>query len=190
MMKKTNLIAAVMALLMMFSLVLTGCGSNQSAVQETQPAKHTITDMMGNSVEIPVDVKRIADSWQAHNEVVAMLGCGDRIVATIHTPQSRPWLFKVVPAMERPPRPSIKAGWNIEELIKTKPDLVFVSQGDKSAKAITEAGIPVVEFKTFKNYDELKELFKFTATMLGEDAVSGRNYILLISTASSRCLLR
>ncbi|MDD4753057.1 MAG: ABC transporter substrate-binding protein [Desulfitobacteriaceae bacterium] len=168
-MKKHNGIMAVMVLLLLISMILVGCG-NKSSVQVQTPAKQTITDMMGNKVEIPVDPKRLGDSWQAHNEVVAMLGAGDRIVATIHTPQSRPWLFKVVPAMNNAVQTFDANGVKIEELLKTKPDLVFVSQGDKSAKTITEAGIPVVEFKTFTNYDELKELYKFTASMLGEEA--------------------
>lgn len=169
-MKNINKSMAVMVLLLLIPMILVGCGNNKTNVQVQTPAKQTITDMMGNKVEIPVEVKRLGDSWQAHNEVVAMLGAGDRIVATIHTPQSRPWLFKVVPAMNNAVQTFDANGVKIEELLKTKPDLVFVSQGDKSAKTITEAGIPVVEFKTFTNYDELKELFKFTATMLGEDA--------------------
>lgn len=152
----------------MMTMALAGCGSNKTNLQGQKPVKQTITDMMGNKVEIPVEVKRIGDSWPANNEVVAMLGAGSKIVATYYTPQSRPWLFKVVPDMNKAIQTFDTNGVNIEELIKTKPDLVFVTQGDKNAKKITEAGIPVVEFKTFKNFEELKELFKFTASMLGE----------------------
>jgi iron complex transport system substrate-binding protein len=171
MMKRINRIMAIMVFLLLLTSTLVGCGNSNANAPVQKPTTQTITDMMGNKVEIPVEVKRIADSWQAHNEVVAMLGAGDKIVATIHTPQSRPWLFKVVPALSNAKTTFDANGVKIEELIKTKPDLVFVSQGDKSAKTITEAGIPVVEFKTFKNYGELKELFKITAGYLGDNAI-------------------
>ncbi len=45
----------------------------------------TIADSTGATVKVPTTVTHIADSWPAHNEVLQLLGGGDKIVATVTT---------------------------------------------------------------------------------------------------------
>lgn len=165
-------------LLSIFTLV--GCGSsaknnssNTSSAQNTEnkkAEKKTITDMAGNKVEIPADIKKIADSWQAHNEVVTMLGAGDKIVATILTEKSRPWLYKVNPQMNKAVTVFNSDGSaNTEELVKTKPDVVFMPLNAKNATQVSQLGIPTIQLN-FTDFDGLKKTFKLTGEILGDNA--------------------
>ncbi|WP_425803981.1 ABC transporter substrate-binding protein [Desulfitobacterium sp. Sab5] len=159
----TLMVILIFALTMILSVA--GCGNTQTAANQT-PQKRTIIDSAGKQVEIPVNIQRIADSWPAHNEVLAMLGGGDRIVATVHTPESRPWLYKVNPAMSKAVN-TFTPNLNIEELVKTKPEIAIVPVGDKSVDKIKEVGIPVVQL-TFTDFDSLKSTFQLTGDMLGD----------------------
>ncbi|HEY4418949.1 MAG TPA: hypothetical protein VGN22_05515, partial [Pseudonocardia sp.] len=85
--------------------LLAGCGQpadEHAGAGQAAPAAgtHTITDSTGTAVTVPDTVSRIADAWPAHNEVVQMLGAGDRIVATVLTHQSTPWLYTVQPSLD------------------------------------------------------------------------------------------
>jgi len=152
-------------------LGISGCGNTQStatqaSTQVNNQQKRTITDSAGNKVEIPVNVKRIADAWPAHNEVLAMLGGGDKIVATAHTPESKPWLYKVNSAMNKAVN-TFTPNINIEELVKTKPDIAIMPLADKSIDKISEVGIPVLQLD-FKDFNGLKSCFMLTGDILGD----------------------
>lgn len=157
-------------------LIASGCGNSvntsntqstaqQASAQASNQQKQTITDDAGKKVEIPANIQRIADSWPAHNEVLAMLGAGDKIVATVHTPESRPWLYKVDPGMYKAVN-TFNPNINLEELVKTKPDIAFVPVGDKNADKISQLGIPVVQL-IFTNFDSLEKCFQLTGDILG-----------------------
>lgn len=165
-MRKT--LSLIVAFIFVLTMVLSiaGCGNTQPTANQAAAQKRTITDSAGKQVEIPVNVQRIADSWPAHNEVLAMLGGGDRIVATVHTPESRPWLYKVNPAMSKAVN-TFNPTINIEELVKTKPDIAIVPVEDKSVDKIKEVGIPVVQL-TFTDFNSLKTTFQLTGDMLGD----------------------
>lgn len=172
MMKHTK--KSLMAMVALATILgVSGCENTQSpakqdASQVSSQQKQTITDEAGKQVEIPVNVQRIADSWPAHNEVLAMLGAGDKIAATVHTPESRPWLYKVNPAMSKAVN-TFNPNLNIEELIKTKPDISIVPVGDKNVDKISELGIPVVQL-TFTDFNSLKSCFLLTGDILGSVA--------------------
>ncbi|SPF31887.1 ABC-type transporter, periplasmic subunit [Candidatus Desulfosporosinus infrequens] len=164
--KSVILLVAISAI-----LSIAGCGNTQStekqsATQVNNQQKRTITDSAGKKVEITTNVLRIADSWPAHNEVLAMLGGGDKIVATVHTPESRPWLYKVNPSMNNAVN-TFTPNLNIEELIKTKPDIAIVPVADKNVDKISEVGIPVVQL-TFTDFNSLKSCFLLTGDILGD----------------------
>jgi iron complex transport system substrate-binding protein len=58
---------------------------------------------------------------------------------------------------------------NIEELVKTKPDIAIVSVGDKNVDKISEVHIPVVQLN-FTDFNGLKSCFQLTGDILGGDA--------------------
>jgi iron complex transport system substrate-binding protein len=134
---------------------------------EETGATKTITDMAGVQVEVPIKIERIADAWRAHNEVLTMLGVGEKIVATSIPATACPWLHKVNPQMNNAVV-CFTTDVNMEELIKTDPDIVFVSVGTKYVDTIKAAGIPVVQLN-FTDFDSLKACYKLTGEILGKE---------------------
>jgi iron complex transport system substrate-binding protein len=159
------------------TISLTGCGNSTSATKTfktKQPATRTITDMSGQKVVIPTNIQKIGDSWPAHNEVLSMLGFGKKIVATVLTSKGRPWLYKVNPQMNKTETVFTAADVNVEELLKTQPDIVFMPTSYKYGAKITSAGIPVVQLN-FTNYEELKNCFNLTGLILGTEGTQKAN---------------
>lgn len=149
----------------------TSCNSSQSTnssnVTEETNSK-TITDMSGAKVKVPTKINKIADSWKAHNEVLSVLGDGDKIVATVLSKRATPWLYKVNPTMGEAVT-TFGANFNTEDLMKNKPDVMFVSSGDANANKISSLGIPVVQLN-FTTFDTMKRCISLTGEILGEDA--------------------
>lgn len=150
--------------------LVTGCSNSTSSqkTEEKKPQTKTITDAAGKKVEVPLNINRIGDAWQAHNEVLAMLGAGDKVVATILTEKARPWLYKVNPQMNKAVTVFSTDTVNTEELVKVKPDIVFMPLNDKSANKVSDLGIPTVQLN-FTDFKGLKECFKLTGDILGDE---------------------
>ncbi|MFW2488839.1 ABC transporter substrate-binding protein [Clostridium chromiireducens] len=178
---KNKIFISVILCLTMMVLMLAGCSKaegskkmsdSESKVTESNEEKTiTIIDGSGAQVKIPSKVNRIADAWGAHNEIMATIGAADKIVATTLTPEVRPWLYKAKPVLKNAVTAfSINASeTNVEELLKTKPDIVFMSLNDKLAKQITDLGIPAVQLK-ITDLESLKECVRLTGTIVGGEA--------------------
>ncbi|BAH06637.1 ABC transporter substrate-binding protein [Clostridium kluyveri] len=168
-MKKKSALILFIIILGVFSLI--GCSKQTSETQtSTKSDKITVTDSSGAKVEVPTNISRIADAWGAHNAVVTMLGSGDKIVATTLNAQLKPWLFKVTPKMNNAVTAfNVDASnINMEELIKTKPDILFMPTGNKNISKMSDLKIPVVQV-SFKDFDSLKKCVKLTGDILGEE---------------------
>lgn len=186
---KNKIFVYIMLCLTMIILMLGGCNKtvdsnkisdSQSKIASANEEKTiTITDGSGAQVTIPSKITRIADAWGAHNEIMATIGAADKIVATTLTPDVRPWLYKANPVLKNAVTAfSIDASeTNVEELIKTKPDIVFMSLNDKLAKQITDLGIPAVQLK-ITDLESLKECVRLTGTIVGgESKENAEKYI-------------
>jgi iron complex transport system substrate-binding protein len=167
-------LSAFLAILLAAVITFSGCSGNKTSstatdatTTTTTATTRTITDMAGVQVVIPTKINKIADAWRAHNEVVTMLGAGSKIVATCLTADTSPWLYKVNPQMKNAVV-CFTTDVNMEELIKSAPDIVFVSIGTKYIDKITSAGIPVVQLN-FTDFDSLKQCYKLTGDILGTD---------------------
>lgn len=164
-------------LLVIFFIIClgTGCASKTKSAQgETKSdaeKTRTITDSLGNKVQIPEKIERIADAWGAHNEVVTVLGAGNKIVATTLTKDVRPWLYKVNPNLKNADTSfSIDASEiNFEELLKKKPDILFMTANGQNAKKARDMGIPVVQLK-ITDFKSLEDCVKLTGEVLGGEA--------------------
>ena len=111
-----------------------------------------------------------ADAWPAHNEVVQMLGGGDKIVATVLKPSSAPWLYLIDPALRNAPTAFTDSTVNTEQLTQTRPDVLFADKSTEIAAKSAELGIPTVQLG-FQNYPDLKKMVTSTAEVLGPQAV-------------------
>ncbi|MFL0195199.1 ABC transporter substrate-binding protein [Clostridium sp. WILCCON 0269] len=164
-------LALILFSIIIATLTLLGCSKQVSETQTSPKSdKITVTDSSGAKVEVPTNISRIADAWGAHNAVVAMLGSGDKIVATTLNAKLKPWLFKVTPKMNNAVTTfNVDAtNINMEELIKTKPDILFMSTGNKNISKMSDLKIPVVQV-SFKDFDSMKKCVKLTGDILGEE---------------------
>ena len=163
-----NSLKCIMVFAMAATFLFTGCSKGGTS-NTGNSNKKTITDAAGKKVEVPLKITKIGDSWQAHNEVLAVLGAGDKIVATILTEKTRPWLYKVNPQMKNAVTAFSSDGVNTEELVKAKPDIVFTPLNDKSVDKISGLNIPTVQLN-FTDFKSLKECISLTGEILGEDS--------------------
>ncbi|WP_165922578.1 ABC transporter substrate-binding protein [Pseudonocardia endophytica] len=147
------------------AVVLAGCGQTAAPATPT----HVVTDATGAQVTVPVTVNRIADAWPAHNEVVQMLGSGDKIVATVLKRDAAPWLYVVQPALANAQTTFTNSTVSTEQLVQTRPDVLFTDKSTQIASKAGELGIPTVQLG-FQTYPDLKTMVTGTADVLGGDA--------------------
>jgi len=107
-------------------MVLAGCGT-ENASQGKPDTGRIVTDAAGNQVQVPQEVKRIADLWHANNQVVLLLGGADKLVSTTQNVQQLPWFAKIYPRILDIPAPVKGVDIQLEELEKLHPDVVLVN---------------------------------------------------------------
>lgn len=124
-----------------------------------------VQDDGGHQVNVPVAPARIADAWYAHHVLLMTLGAGSRIVATVNHPESQPWMFKVLPALNQATAIEGTA-FNAETLLAEHVDLVFTALGDRQAIAYRQLGLPVMQMG-YTDLAGLKRSMLNTAEALG-----------------------
>ncbi|MBS5102802.1 MAG: ABC transporter substrate-binding protein, partial [Rothia mucilaginosa] len=126
-----------------------------------------LTDNGGQKVELPATVGRIANLWDANNQVMLLLGSSDRIVATTQQISKMPWYKKVQPKIAQASTPVSGTDLNVEELLKAKPDVV-VSIDKTQVEKARAAGLTTVQLG-FQDFAGLKKNVVMTAEVLGTD---------------------
>ena len=170
-----RIIYLLLTLIMALS-IFTGCGT-ENASQGTKNETRTITDVGGTQVQLPHEVKRIADLWPANNQVVLMLGGADKLVATTQYVQTLPWFSHIYPGIKDIAAPD-RYGFDLqlEELQKVKPEVIIVNS-KKQAEQVRQGGFTAVQME-FTDYKGLREVVTMTADILGDKAPSiAKDYI-------------
>lgn len=162
-----RIIYLLLTLIMALSII-TGCGT-ENASQGTKEEVRTITDIGGAQVQLPHEVKRIADLWPANNQVVLMLGGADKLVATTQYVQTLPWFSHIYPGIKDIAAPD-RYGFDVqlEELQNVKPEVIIVNS-KKQAEQVRQGGFTAVQME-FTNYKGLKDVVTMTSEILGGKA--------------------
>lgn len=92
-----------------------------------QPEAKVVTDCAGRQVMIPHTIKRIACLYAFTGHAVTLLGRGQDIVAVSNGLKRDSLLHRICPSILDAAVPKAQGAINIEELLKTKPDILFVS---------------------------------------------------------------
>lgn len=125
-------------------------------------------------VVVPQTITRVATAWEAQNSVLAMLGYGDRIVATTRVVRGSPVFRKFVPTIADAALVSTDgtSDLNVEQLMLLKPDVLFgtVSIPQVKREQLERAGIAVAMFRA-NSLAALVERTLVTGEILGEDAL-------------------
>lgn len=191
--KKLSLLLA----LVLCSLLIFGCQSNQSSSSQTEQEEsiqtepenstatadqsteqedeststRTVVDMGGMEVELPENVNTVIDLWHANNQVALLLGGADKLIGTTSIVQGLAWYAQVYPGILEIPAYSLQSGsgsFNTEEILTANPDVVITSSAD-DAEVLRNAGITTV-YVSFRDFEGLKETVRVTAEVLGDDA--------------------
>lgn len=151
-----------------WATALTGClllGSLATHAADAPAAVRQVVDDSGHSVNVPAEPARIADAWYAHHVLLMTLGAGSRIVATVNHPRSQPWMFKVLPGLNK--AVSVEGStFNVEGLLGQHVDLVFTTLADPQSVAYTQVGLPVMRMG-YTDLPGLQRSMLATARALG-----------------------
>jgi iron complex transport system substrate-binding protein len=127
-------------------------------------------------VALPMRIQRIATAWEAQNSIIAMLGYGPQIVASTRIVREHPVFRRFVPsivdtALVGNGAPGMPIDLNVEELLRVKPDLLFVAGALPAAKKaqLERAGIAVVALRA-NSMQNLLERVSITGEILGPEA--------------------
>jgi iron complex transport system substrate-binding protein len=146
--------------------VWEGAGAEAAAVltreQRNDNLIRVITDMTGKRVTIPAKVNRVGTGG-AINQMVLMLGGADKIVATSTVVQVNPMFVKIYPKIKTIAAPFVITDANIEELLKTKPDVVF--GGNVKMESL---GFPVIQL-SLRDPEEIKQAVMLVGQVLGPE---------------------
>ncbi|EOB1205393.1 ABC transporter substrate-binding protein [Photobacterium damselae subsp. damselae] len=128
----------------------------------------TVIDDTGAKVVLPNHpIERVADAWYSHTTELMALGEGDKIVATINHPESRPWMFKIQPSLNHALLGQGKI-FNIESLLNRDVQLAFVMTGNPQRIAMESVNIPVVQVH-FTTLEGLQKTMLITAKAMGSE---------------------
>lgn len=125
-------------LLILILLMPSGCSQTDNRETKPQSATITIKDCVGRQVKIPAKVERIACLCPEAAYTLAMFGQGEKMVAVVNGIKRDMILTDMYPAIKELPVPKSSGVINIEELIKTRPDVVFVKRDTFSSDAEVE----------------------------------------------------
>lgn len=164
---KRRLITFILTMIFLATALL-GCSKNtgNTISQKRADSRPTITveDYLGRKVEIPEKVERIGCLYAFSGHITAMLGEGSKIVAVVDGLKRDVLMSELVPEIKNTAVPFTSGSINIEELLKVKPDVVFLKTDTASNKGETEKldklGIPylVVDYKNMKEQQSTVEM--------------------------------
>lgn len=168
---KKRLIWAVLAALLAFGIVACqktqpNPGPTPEPTPDPAPATRIVHDMMGNDVEIPAVVEKIAIATPVHTIFAMASGSQDKLVASPLTLND--FTLAVFPELGNlAPNPFANKGANIEQLLTLKPDVVVLADGISYIDAVKEMGFPVVLIDHY-DFDSLLASIQTIGDVAGE----------------------
>lgn len=132
--------------------LFVGCSITNTEGQKRE--YHTVTDMAGNEVELPVNIERISCMSATCETALVAMGQADKMICTsTFASGDFSFTYKVFPELANVEK--VKGGLSNEELIARGVDVVFVkSKGN--VEALREAGITPF-YLEFNNIEQTKE---------------------------------
>jgi iron complex transport system substrate-binding protein len=118
---KTNILTTLFVL---FSSVISFLSCPVYAAEKNT---RIVEDCSGRKVKVPADVKRIVCLFSFSGHAAVMLGRGKDIVAVSNGLKRDTLLHHICPSILEAAVPKYKGAINIEELLKSKPDIAFIS---------------------------------------------------------------
>lgn len=135
-------------------------------------ADRLVTDQIGREVRIPDTVERVVALQHQSLNILVQLHAGDEVTGVLSSWKKNlgPEFARFVPGIEELPTPGDLTSANVEELLRLKPDVVFIANyAPKSMiESLERAGLPAVAVSLRR--DAAGEKAKLNPTMADEDA--------------------
>jgi iron complex transport system substrate-binding protein len=167
-MKKVTLI--FFSLMILPGMLLSSCSLPAKTPEATT---RTISYYDGENITVPAEITRVASGWNAQNSIIAMLGYGDKIVATTEIIKTSPTFAKFVPSISDAVMCFTTSGEvNTEAIVQVDPDVAFIMRSGTTAekfKVLKTMGIPVAALKD-SSLQNLIDRTLITGQILGENA--------------------
>ena len=135
-MKKT--IVTMIIGMILVAAVFVGCG-NQSASDQQDTKK--IMDMAGRTIEIPINIERVACQSSTCEAVIISLGKAEKLVGTTDYTDENSFAYDLFPELSQVTK--LTDDMSVEEMLKNNVQVVFVKDTNKISK-YEEAGLPVI----------------------------------------------
>ncbi|KLU59086.1 corrinoid ABC transporter substrate-binding protein [Peptococcaceae bacterium CEB3] len=172
--KRGEVALLLLVILLLVMTALSGCGA--APPKSASPASHTITDMAGQKVTLPLKIKRVATVGPVPvlNGFVFAFGEQKKIVNGLPLfARSKRWKYQTVFAPQMATEPTMQGANNqpnIEELLKINPDVVL-TMDQRSAETIRKSGIPAV-YLSWTKPEDVKTVMKIVGEVFNKEAVA------------------
>jgi len=151
-------------------MLALGAWSSLAGTEQVIAAERTVTDQLNRTVTIPEKVERIVVLQHQTLDILVELGASDKIVGVLGKWRSLiPGLDKYAPKLASLPTPGDLSTVNVEEVLRLKPDVVFVTNYAPPAMIdqLSSAGLPVIAISLSKG--EGVEAPKLNPTFADDD---------------------
>ena len=145
---------------------LAGCGSTENGSDESP--KRTITDMTGQTVEMPATIEKVFCDWPSGITLIMTLGATEKLVAahSAFETDSFAWAREICPQIESVVKDDAPFS-NAEAILNYSPDLVVTNNKD-NIDTYQNLGLTVV-YVDYNSNDSFKESMRIVGEALGAD---------------------
>ena len=168
-------IMAIMStvLIVMQCIMLTGCSTGWESSEEN--TTRTVVDMEGRSVEIPVQIERVACQSSTCEAVIISLGKASLLMGTTDYTEEDSFAYQLFPALSEVEK--LADDMSVEEMLEKDVQVVFVKDTNKIEK-YEDAGLPVI-YVDLDTVDGTKEGIQIIGDVIGarDQAQKCVNYI-------------
>lgn len=157
-------------LLIVLCIMLCSCGQNVAVAPKIESGIRTVTDMSGETWELPDSIDSYAVAWAGLMDILTMYDGVEHMVAYPEKSASFKWLFDVFPELENKVCLS-NDGISVETILETGAQVVFLKRSDDEALVdnLRRCGIVAIDCE-FNDYEGLKKVVKLVAETLGIDS--------------------
>ncbi len=115
-----------------------GCNKGSVGNEPSNVNSQIITDCLGRKVQVPIEVNRVACLCPESGYTLAMLNQGDKIVAATNGMKRDIILTEMYPSIKEAALPKLSETINIEELVKTQADVIFMKNDVSLSEALID----------------------------------------------------
>lgn len=169
-MKKMQFLPVIVIMILLITVFQTGCTNNENK-KETQ----TITDMLGRSVKVPVDVEKVVGIEAGALRLLVYLECTSKVVGVEESEfdEGRPYAYAYAKLQDLPSIGPIHGG-DAELIVAQQPDVIFWTYTTKEDvdELQQKTNIPVVAIDygdLSDNRDTFYSALRLVGKVMGKD---------------------